>query len=284
MNDIRRAEGLKAVLIPLITGITLAVPGLFSPAASTQETSISNFNPAPALEDTTGYEHKLTQKQFDLLLSIVQPPRNSDILAACDAALATDLPPEWHRWIYLKRVQIYTYDSREDLAIKAAEKWLKERPNHRVNLGLQCVLLQICAFRESAAFHPTLQDLRKYGDPIFDAGKYPQACVDVIDAHHTYAEGLQRFYSTAAGGSESDRMRLMKEARDHLEKAEEILTKTASKELAVADGRLTASYIERTMRAIDPKLKGLNATLSNPNHNVSVEQIREMAESARKGH
>ena len=245
--------GTESVCYVAFVFCALAVTVLTFPAAA-QVTFLANFNPKPraALND-------LTEEQSDLYwaaMRLAGDGEESLVFQACEDLMNDPaLPNDVYRWAYLHQIMIYAVTSREDLAMHVANQWISKNPDDPVNLNVRCVMVQICAWRGSPRFKPTLRDLQAAAEPIFTL--YSPTNVDVIDAHSVYVDGLERFYA------KTHDVTLLERARDHILEALSILDRCEETPALKEDARLDASYAQRKREELDYKLNSLEASLGS---------------------
>lgn len=231
-----------------------------------QQTSLSNFvESTPELTDpfldSEGNEHELTidiqNALAKRLVDFMTARTIEDYTAVLDElnefSKEQPVPVDFLEWAYLKQISMYALKCREDLAIKVGKEWMEKHPDNPRSKKIRCVLLQFVASRESDHFKPTLTDLEKIGDPLFNEEKYSPYDADIIDAHLTYSRALHRFYWK---GSRDEK--LIERQHKHLLKAKSIIEEIVSSKKTndeKVDERITEQYIKNTLNRISRELK-----------------------------
>ena len=259
-------SAVKVVVFPVaLSGILLELfLGCESVAA---QTSLSTFNPFP-VEKVRDAKNGPDERQLQLFFAILQGSETIDPISACEELMTADFPNEVWQWLFLQRIPLYSYASREDVAVSIAEEWLAYYPDHPVNLKLYNILLQFYAWRGSPAFQPTLSDLRRLGTEMFNADRFPQTDRDVIDAHFEFAQALKRFYRKGHGAAV-----LLDEAREHLLEARSLLQKMAERSVQVPDKRITPGFLARYLDLADVKIDEISSVLESLHSTVDSKQV-----------
>ena len=99
------------------------------------DTALSDFIEIPLFSET-----ELSPQQFDLLhatLTLAGDKQETRQLQACEDLINDSTCPfELYRYAFLRQVTLYSYVSREDLALQVGRAWLSKYPNDNINLKL----------------------------------------------------------------------------------------------------------------------------------------------------